>query len=79
MKYSIDQILESKAILENLETKDKRIEKKKNLPQNIKEGSIVIETENGLVLSEKEELKRREKLRKKIKKLKQIGTEVKHE
>ena len=70
MKYSIDRIEQDKVVLENLKTKEIKIIEIEKFPEYIKEGNIVLERNNQYKILEKEEIQRRQKLRKKLKKIK---------
>lgn len=69
MKYAVDQIIDGIAVLENLETKEKKEIGISELPHNTKEGSILIE-EKVYKIDSKEEDKRRKMLRNKLERLK---------
>lgn len=71
MKYAIDQIIDDIALLENIETKEKKEVLIKNLPKNIKDGSIVIE-DITYKLDTTEEKNRRETIKNKLERLKKI-------
>ena len=70
MKYSIDRIEQDKVVLENLKNKEIKIIEIEKFPEYIKEGNIVLERNNQYKILEKEEIQRRQKLRKKLKKIK---------
>lgn len=71
MKYAIDRIIDNIAVLENIETKEKKEVNIDALPENVKEGSILIEKIN-YILDLDEEEKRREILRARLDRLKKI-------
>ena len=43
MKYAVDEIIDEIAIIENIETEEKKEVSIKVLPKNIKEGNVVVE------------------------------------
>lgn len=69
MKYVIDEIIDDIAVLENLESKEKKEVSTSKLPKNIQEGNIVIE-EAKYTLDLAEEKKRRSLIQEKLNKLK---------
>ncbi len=70
MKYAIDKIEENIAILEDINTKEKKEINIANLPKDIKEGSILVFKDNKYILDKKEEEKRRKIILEKFNKLK---------
>lgn len=69
MKYVIDEIIDDIAILENLTTKEKKEINISFLPNNVKEGNILIEEEN-FRLDKNSEANRRKLIQDKLNKLK---------
>ncbi|HAB66290.1 MAG TPA: hypothetical protein DCE23_02880 [Firmicutes bacterium] len=69
MKFAIDRIEENIAILENLETKEKLEVSLNSLPDDIKDGSILI-FKNKYILDNNEEEKRRTSIKDKFNRLK---------
>lgn len=69
MKYVIDEIIADIAILENLTTKEKKEINIFFLPNNVKEGNILIEEEN-FRLDKNSEANRRKLIQDKLNKLK---------
>lgn len=69
MKYALDRIEENIAILENIETGERRKISIFNLPQNIHEGTILKKENNTYLIDTKEEEKRRKLIEEKFKKL----------
>lgn len=70
MKFAIDRIEENIAILENLETKEKLEVSLNSLPDDIKDGSILIYNNNEYILDNNEEEKRRTSIKDKFNRLK---------
>lgn len=72
MKFAVDRIEGDIAVLENIETKEKKEERLSSLPSNTHEQAILI-YENGFYsLSVEEELSRKEALRAKLDRLKNL-------
>lgn len=69
MKYAIDEIIDDIAILENLTTKEKKEINISFLPNNVKEGNVLIEEEN-FRLDKNSEANRRKLIQDKLNKLK---------
>lgn len=69
MKYVIDEIIDDIAILENLTTKEKKEINISFLPNNVKEGNVLIEEEN-FRLDKNSEANRRKLIQDKLNKLK---------
>ena len=69
MKYALDRIEENIAILENIETGERRKISIQHLPLNIHEGTILKKENNTYLIDTKEEEKRRRKIQEKFKKL----------
>lgn len=70
MKYSIDRIENNIAIIENITTGEKKEIEISKLPDNIKEGNILIEEENNYYLDYEEEEKRRKNIKSRFENLK---------
>ncbi len=70
MKYSIDRIEGTIAILEDIDTKEKIELDISLLPKNIKEGSIILLKDNIYIIDETEEEIRRKRIMDKFNKLK---------
>ncbi len=62
MKYSIDRIENDIAVLESLESKEIINVNITLLPQNVKEGSIIVYENNKYIKDEETELKRKTEL-----------------
>ena len=60
--FAIDRIEDEIAVLENLETKEKREIHRELLPSSIHEGAIVKFNNNSYILNETEEEKRRREI-----------------
>ncbi len=72
MKFAVDRIEGDIAVLENIETKEKKEERLSSLPPNTHEQAILI-YENGFYsLSNEEELSRKDALRAKLDRLKNL-------
>ena len=69
MKYALDRIEENIAILENIETGEKRKISIQHLPSNIHEGTILKEKNNTYTIDIQEEEKRKKLIEEKFKKL----------
>ena len=69
MKYALDRIEENIAILENIETGERRKISIQHLPPNIHEGTILKEKNNTYTIDIQEEEKRRKLIEDKFKKL----------
>ncbi len=70
MKYTVDRIGEGKAVLES-ETGERRVIDLSLLPETAREGSCIIETDGAFHLDAARESKRRKKLFRKLRGLKQ--------
>ena len=70
MKYVIDRIEGEIAILENLDTKEKKEENISHLPKEIKEGSILIFSNDEYKLNLELEKERRKSILEKFNRLK---------
>lgn len=68
--YSIDQINENIALLEEIETKEKINVSLDILPSNVEEGTIVKFENNKYIINNNEEKRRRYLFRKRLEKLK---------
>lgn len=68
--YSIDQINENIALLEEIETKEKINVSLDILPSNVEEGTIVKFENNKYIIDNNEEKRRRYLFRKRLEKLK---------
>ena len=72
MKYAIDRIEEDIAILENLETKEKKEVDINLLPENVHEQAIVTYENEVFTLDDQTELSRKETIRAKLERLKKL-------
>lgn len=72
MKYAVDRIVEDIAVLENIYNGVIVEVSVKKLPKGVHEGSIVVLDNEKYILDEKEENKRRESLRNRLEKLKNL-------
>lgn len=70
MKYAVDRIENEIVILENIENKEKIEVPINNLPSSIKEGSILIYSNNNYELDLEEEKKRRQNIAARFNRLK---------
>lgn len=59
MKYAVDEIIDEIAIIENIETEEKKEVSIKVLPKNIKEGNVVVENITYKLDTKEEEIRRR--------------------
>ena len=69
MKYAVDRIIEDIVILENIEDKTILELNKNILPDNIKEGNIIIKEDNNYIVDEEEEIERRKRIEEKLNKI----------
>lgn len=69
MKYAVDRIENSIAILENVANGEKKEVPLEELPDNIKEGNILIFDNENFVKDEQEEIKRRENIKNRFNRL----------
>ena len=72
MKYSIDRIIEKIAILENLETKEIIEVNLEDLPQDIKDGTILKLENNKYIFDQETQKTREETIREKMERLKRL-------
>lgn len=68
--YIVDEIIENKVKLENINTKEIKIELLDILPGNIHEGSVLIFQADKYIIDKNTEEKRRISLRERLNKLK---------
>lgn len=73
MNYSVDQINESIAVLENITTGEKLNVNLNKLPPNVKEGNIITVLNDTYTLNEDEEIARRIRIANKLNRLKQLN------
>ena len=73
MKYSVDRIEENICILENLESRDIIEIELECLPNEIKEGNILIYQNEEFIILSDEEKNRRLSLRERMNKLKKVN------
>lgn len=71
MRFAVDSIVDEIAVLENIETKEKKEVPLSILPEEIQEGNILLYNEN-YTLDKQYETKRRESLREKLERLKAL-------
>lgn len=71
MKYVIDRIEDNIVVCQNLETKEMVEIEKKLLPQNIKDGNVLLFENNEYKLDLDEEQIRRKRIRERFNRLKQ--------
>lgn len=74
MKYAVDSIVDEIAVLENIETGEKKQVNLSLLPDNVQESNIVIESET-YILDKQAEEERRETLEEKLERLKHLREE----
>lgn len=72
MKYAIDKIEDDIIVLENLDTKELKEVSSSQILGEPHEGAIVLEQEKNYIISETEETKRRQMLKKKLERLKNL-------
>ena len=72
MKFAVDRIEDGIAILENIETKEKKEETLSSLPENTHEQAILIYENGFYTLSNEEEVLRKAALRAKLERLKNL-------
>ncbi|MCI8460483.1 MAG: DUF3006 family protein [Bacilli bacterium] len=71
MKYAVDEIIDEIAIIENIETEEKKEVSIKVLPKNIKEGNVVVENITYKLDTKEEEI-RRKIIKDKLERLKKL-------
>ena len=76
MRFAVDSIVDEIAVLENIETKEKKEVPLEILPEEIQEGNILIYN-NKYIIDKQYESKRRETLREKLERLKALREEDK--
>ena len=72
MKYAIDKIEDDIIVLENLDTKELKEVSSSQILVEPHEGAIVLEQEENYIISETEETKRRQMLKEKLERLKNL-------
>ncbi|MBQ3511493.1 MAG: DUF3006 domain-containing protein [Bacilli bacterium] len=72
MKYAVDRIEDDIVVLENITSGDIINENIKKLPNNIKEGTILIKKDNGYSLDLNTEKERRDDFRSRLERLKNL-------
>lgn len=75
MRYAVDSIIDEIAVIENLETKEKKEVSLGLLPEEIQEGNILVENNNEYYLDKQYEAKRRQTLEEKLEELKRLRAE----
>lgn len=75
MKYAVDSIVDDIAVLEELETKEKKEVSLEMLPEEIQEGNILIHQDNEYYINREYEATRRETLEEKLERLKALREE----
>ena len=75
MKYAVDSIVDEIAVLEELETKEKKEVSLEMLPEEIQEGNILIYQDNEYYINREYEATRRETLEEKLERLKALREE----
>ena len=73
MKYSVDQIIDNIAVLENIDNNEKTHVNIEYLPDNIHEGSILRYEDSNYILDEEEEKDRKESFRERLERLKRLN------
>lgn len=72
VKFSVDRIIDNIVIIENLETKELLEINIKELPENIKDGTILKLENNQYILDETTQKIREETIREKMERLKRL-------
>ena len=72
MKYAIDRIEDDIVVLENIETKEKRLVNKELFSEDIADGIVVKVIEDKYVIDSNSYDERRQKIREKMDKLKRL-------
>lgn len=72
MNYAVDQIVEDIVIVEDTITGEKKVIDKAVLPKEIKEGTILTLVDDNYVINDKEEEIRKERIRQKLERLKNL-------
>ena len=71
MKYAVDEIIDNKVVLENIETKEIKVEKLNKFKNKVKEGQIY-EYKEEYILDLEEEQNRRKRIEEKFNRLKKV-------
>ncbi len=75
MKYAVDSIIDEIAVIENLETQEKKEVSLELLPEEIQEGNILLYNDNEYYIDREYEVKRRQTLEEKLEQLKKFREE----
>ena len=75
MKYAVDSIVDDIAVLEELETKEKKEVSLEMLPEEIQEGNILVYQDNEYYINREYEATRRETLEERLERLKALREE----
>jgi adenine specific DNA methylase Mod len=75
MKYAVDQIVDDIAVIEEIETKEKKEVNLELLPYEIQEGNILVFQDNEYYIDKQYEASRRQTLEEKLEELKRFREE----
>lgn len=79
MKYAIDRLEDDIVVLENIETKEKKMVAKDLLPDNIRDGVIIKIIEDKYIIDSDCYDDRRQKIKEKMERLKRLKDEKNNE
>ena len=75
MKYAVDQIVDEIAVIEDIETGDKKEISLELLPEEVQEGNILLYQDNEYYINKEYEAVRRQSLEEKMEELKKFREE----
>lgn len=75
MKYAVDQIVDEIALIEDIETGDKKEISLELLPEEVQEGNILLYQDNEYYINKEYEAVRRQSLEEKMEELKRFREE----
>lgn len=75
MKYAVDQIVDEIAVIEDIETGDKKEISLELLPEEVQEGNILLYQDNEYYINKEYEAVRRQSLEEKMEELKRFREE----
>lgn len=73
MKYAVDKIDEDIVVLENISTGEIITKRRNELPDGVCESNIVVFCDNKFILNNNEEKERKESLRERLERLKNLN------
>ena len=75
MKYAVDQIVDEIAVIEDIETGDKKEISLELLPEEVQEGNVLLYQDNEYYINKEYEAVRRQSLEEKMEELKRFREE----